>query len=396
MRVAYVSADLGVPVFGQKGCSIHVQEIVRGFQRQGADVDLFAYRGEGVRPEGLEGVRLHQLAFPSSVDLASREQAAFGANQGLESALRVEGPFDMVYERYSLWSHTGMGYARAFGIPGLLEVNAPLIEEQAQHRGLVNRDMAERVAQSAFRDATALIAVSSEVANYLEGYPAAKGRIHVIPNGVDPDRFIKQANSRQRTKKTFTIGFVGSFKPWHGLLILIEAFALYRRQAPTARLVLVGDGPERPKLLEAIDRHELNGAVEMSGAVSPAAIPKWLATMDVAVAPYPALEGFYFSPLKVYEYMAAGLPTVASRIGQLTHLLEHEISGFLCPPGDPVAFARAFDRLGKDATLRRRMGQAAQEVVRRDHTWDRVLKRIFNLAGLQAYSERITMEPSLL
>src|SRR5262249_11169513 len=149
----------------------------------------------------------------------------------------------------------------------------------------------ESVARSVFRDATVLIAVSKEVADYLEGFPSARGRVRVIPNGVDPERFAESASNRHQPKNGLTIGFVGSFKPWHGLLILLEAFALYRRQAPEVRLLLVGDGPERQKLMEAIESYELQDAVEMSGAVSPAAIPRWLAAMDVAVAPYPALEG---------------------------------------------------------------------------------------------------------
>jgi glycosyltransferase involved in cell wall biosynthesis len=395
MRIAYVSADLGVPVFGQKGCSIHVQEIVHGLLRQGADLDLFTFRGEGQRPKGLEEIRLHQLPLSSSFDLASREQAAWRANQFLETSLRAHGPFDFVYERYSIWSHAGMAYAQSIDIPGLLEVNAPLIEEQAQHRGLVNRALAEEVAERAFRDASSLIAVSEEVALYLSGFAAAKERVHVIPNGVHPDRFAKRAKKGRRSLNGFTIGFVGSFKPWHGLLDLIEAFAYYRGREPHARLLLVGDGPERPKLLEAIREQGLNDAVDLAGAVSPAEIPDWLASMDVAVAPYPDLKDFYFSPLKVYEYMAAGLPIVASRIGQLARLLEHEVSALLCTPGNPVALAYAFERLGKDEALRCRLGRVAQEHVRREHTWDRAVRRILDLAGCSVYSGQASKEPSL-
>jgi glycosyltransferase involved in cell wall biosynthesis len=395
MRVAYINADLGVPVFGQKGCSIHVQEVVRGFLRQGADVDLFTYRGEGQKPKGLEEVRLHQLPLPSSFDLASREQAAWRANQTLETSLKAQGPFDFVYERYSLWSHAGMAYAQSCDVPGLLEVNAPLIEEQAQHRGLVNRTLAEEVAENAFREASALIAVSEEVAEYLRGFAVAKGRVHVIPNGVHPDRFARKTRNGPGSQRGFTIGFVGSFKPWHGLLPLVEAFALYRRRGLQARLLLVGDGPERPKLLEVIGDHKLNDAVDLAGAVLPAEVPDWLAAMDVAVAPYPDLKDFYFSPLKVYEYMAAGLPIVASRIGQLARLLEHEISGLLCTPGDPIALAHAFERLGKDETLRCRLGRTAQERVRREHTWDRAVRRILDLAGCSVHSDQASKEPSL-
>src|SRR5262249_29646448 len=134
MRIAYVCADLGVPVFGRKGCSIHVQEVVRALSEQGACVELFARRLDGEPPPGLETIPLHALPASPKGDHTLREQAALRANDDVRALLEQEGPFDLVYERYSLWSFAAMEYARASGTPGLLEVNAPLIAEQAEHR----------------------------------------------------------------------------------------------------------------------------------------------------------------------------------------------------------------------------------------------------------------------
>jgi hypothetical protein len=168
MRIAYICADPGVPVFGQKGCSIHVQEVIRSLLRQGVQVELFATRLGGDPPAGLETVTVHQLPAIPKGEQAAREQAALSANLDLRLALEQEAPFDLVYERYSLWSFTAMEYAQAVGIPGLLEVNAPLIEEQEKHRGLCDRASAQRVAERVFSAATALIAVSEEIKTYLE------------------------------------------------------------------------------------------------------------------------------------------------------------------------------------------------------------------------------------
>ncbi len=189
MRVAYVCADLGVPVFGRKGCSIHVQEVLRAFVGLGAEVDLFASRIEEPAPADLKSIRVHEIPVRALGGAASREQAALGANRHLRAALEYEEPFDLVYERYSLWSYAGMEYAQEAGIPGLLEVNAPLIEEQVRYRQLVDRSGAKLVAERAFAAASGLVAVSDEVAAYLNTYPEARGRIHVIPNGVNPSRF---------------------------------------------------------------------------------------------------------------------------------------------------------------------------------------------------------------
>ncbi|MHB1557857.1 MAG: glycosyltransferase family protein, partial [Isosphaeraceae bacterium] len=134
MRIAYISADQGIPVFGRKGCSIHVQEIVRALVHAGASVDLFTPRPEGSVPLGLESVQVLPLPAATQRHPVNREKAAFEANAYLRMALDLNGPYDMVYERYSLWSHEGMDYAQSRRVPGLLEVNAPLIDEQAIHR----------------------------------------------------------------------------------------------------------------------------------------------------------------------------------------------------------------------------------------------------------------------
>jgi glycosyltransferase involved in cell wall biosynthesis len=103
--------------------------------------------------------------------------------------------------------------------------------------------------------------------------------------------------------------------------------------------------------------------------------------MDAAVAPYPAQRGFYFSPLKVFEYMAAGLPVVASRVGQLAEVIEDGVTGLLCPPGDAVACAEALGRLRAEPALAARLGLAAREHVRRRHSWRAVAGQILRLAG---------------
>ncbi len=383
MRVAYICADPGVPVFGRKGSSVHVQAIVRALRRQGVEVELFAVRFDGSTPEGLENLRVHALPHAPKGEAAARERAMLAVNDELQQALEEAGPFDLVYERYSLWSYAGMEYARATGTPGLLEVNAPLIEEQERHRELSDRAGAEEVARRAFGAATALLAVSGGVARYLEGYPVARGRVHVVPNGVDPERFAPVTPRAPDAAGVFTTGFVGTLKPWHGLDILLDAFARFHQSHADARLLIVGDGPLRVELESEIELRGLGAAVHFSGAVGSAAIPGLLRTMDVAVAPYPALADFYFSPLKVYEYMAAGLAVVASRIGQLDGLIVDEGNGLLCPPGDAGALAAAFERLHDDAALRRRLGEAARSTVLREHTWDGVAERILHLAQLE-------------
>ncbi|ABA22051.1 Glycosyl transferase, group 1 [Trichormus variabilis ATCC 29413] len=378
MRVAYICADGGIPVFGQKGCSIHVQEVIRALKGQGGQVTLFANRLGGELPADLADVVVHQLPPIPKLERLQREQVALGMNPDLRLSLQKFGSFDLIYERYSLWSYGAMEYAQERGIPGLLEVNSPLIIEQAQHRGLIDRDGAEAVARRVFSAATALIAVSDGVKSYLLDY-VDSSKVYVIPNGVNPRRFSPLRSVSQR--ESFTVGFVGSLKPWHGLPILTEAFSLLHQRVPHAKLLIVGDGPERENLEAELATRGLDAHTQFTGAVNPEQIPQLLTAMDVAVAPYAAQADFYFSPLKVYEYMAAGLPVVVSQIGQLTDLIDSGVNGMLCPPGDAIALANTLEQLWRSPNLRHSLGQAARETVIANHTWDAIARKILHIAS---------------
>jgi glycosyltransferase involved in cell wall biosynthesis len=382
MRIAYVCADRGVPVFGGKGASVHVQEVVRGFLERGADVELFASRAGGEPPAGLERATLHRIPSPGAEGEEEKERLALAANGPLRALLRRAGRFDLIYERHALWSHAAMEHAREEGVPGLLEVNAPLLEEQRTWRALALEAETRQSAERAFSAAAALLAVSEEVAAHLEGLAAARGRVHVVHNGVDPERFAPPGGG-PRPARPFTAGYVGTLRPWHAVDDLVVAFAALRRREPEPRLVIVGDGPLRPAVEAAIEAHAIREAVELCGAVPPARVPALLETMDVAVAPYPPVESFYFCPLKIFEYMAAGKAIIAADIGGIRRLVVHGRTGLLYPPGDRGALARAIERCAADPVLRRRLGESARRVAVRDHTWHSVIGRILALAGSQ-------------
>ena len=380
-RVAYISADYGVPIFGTKGCSIHAQEVLAAMLRRGATVDLFSTNVQGEPPAKVKSLQVHPLPRAPKGEPAAREKAALQLNELLQAELESAGPFDLIYERYSLWSYSGTEFAKAQKIPAVLEVNAPLIDEQQQYRVLVDRPAAELVARRAFAAAAHVIAVSKEVAAWVKSFAPAEDKVHVVSNGIDPARFPEFIEPARLAPGEFTVGFVGTLKAWHGVDVLIDAFRQLHADEPDTRLLIVGDGPERGDLQAKALAQELGASVVFTGAVPACEVPGLIASMDIAVAPYPALEHFYFSPLKVFEYMAAARAVVASAIGQLLEIIESESTGILVPPGDSAALASALRRLKKQPELRRRLGAAARADVLQSHTWDQVVARIFRLAA---------------
>lgn len=371
MRIVYVSADRGIPVFGEKGASIHIQEMMRAFASLGHDVRCVAARQGDGETRGQIVEEIAQTVAGAS--RAEKERAAMAQADAIEAhliELHRDWPFDLIYERYSLWSAAGVRAGRSLGVPVVTEINAPLLLEQAEYRSLVSADAAKAIEREVFQTSTALAAVSRQVADYVIGAGASTARVHAIGNAVDTGFFHPNTPAAKLPgvpNDAFVVGFTGSLKMWHGVDTLLEAFRQFRANEPRAHLLILGDGPKRSWIEGFVAGAGLADAVTMMGWVDHQELPPLIARMDVATAPYPKSEAHYFSPLKLYEYLAMGRPVLASDIGQISEILSNSDAAILLPPGDAKALARAMEHLSKTPLrLRSMSGHAAKEGARHD------------------------------
>lgn len=346
MRVVYLCADRGIPLLGTKGASVHVRSLAAALAGRGNEVTLACRRldGDNAPPSA---VRVEQLPP------GEEEQA------GWIKTLLEGTTADVLLERYSLHSGPGLQAAKRLGVRYVLEVNAPLVEEAVRYRGLTDTAAYLERERSLIAASDRIIAVSSGIRAHALASGAAASRVRVIPNGVDLALFRRAGRERVWADlglagKT-VVGFAGSLKPWHGVLDLVAAFACLTGRV---HLLLVGDGPEAAAVAAAGARRGLNGRVTMTGSVPHSSVPDYLSAMHIGVAPYLPQERFYFSPLKVAEYMAAGLPVVASDQGDLAATLGG--AGLLVPPGDTARLAGALRQLVGDERARLSMGRAAR------------------------------------
>ena len=370
MRIAYVTVDPGIPVFGTKGASVHIQEVVRELIRRGHDVTVHTTRAGRDIPDDLAGLEVIETRIDAD-DPGARERAQQEVSARIAARI-IAGGADLVYERYSLFSTALAEVAEATGAAGVLEVNAPLIEEQRTHRVLVDEEAAAKALARQVAAATATVAVSDPVRDWVRERTGSES-VHTVPNGVSITRIVP----RPEDIGDPVVTFVGTLKPWHGVADLLAAAALAKRPW---KLRIIGDGPERAALEE--QAAGLGIEVDFRGAVAPADMPGQLAGSAIGVAPYPDLGGEqqqYFSPLKVYEYLAAGLPVVASAVGQLPQILGE--LGTLVPPSDPAALAAAIDTLAADPVLRGKLGWRGRMQAEEKHSWAGAVDRILGLAG---------------
>ena len=368
MHIAYVCLDPGIPVFGTKGASVHIQEVVREYRRRGHDVTVYATRRGSDVPDDLAELRIVDVPITTR-DEEEGERAQQAASASVSDMVRAGG-YDLVYERYSLFSTV----IAECGVPGILEVNAPLIDEQRTHRVLVDEQAADAALQEQVQAALATICVSDPVRDWVIARTEGT-RVFTVPNGVNVHRITPQPESPGAPVVTF----VGTLKPWHGVDVLLRARAHAHKDW---QLRIIGDGPMRAELDDLA--RSLGIDVDFRGAVAPDAIPQHMAGTAIGVAPYPAMDtdsDQYFSPLKVYEYMAAGLPVVASRVGQLPEIMGE--SAYLVPPSDPEALAEALDALVANPVERARVGSDNRRQAEREHSWTGTVDHILAHAGVK-------------
>ncbi len=364
MRLLYLSCDPGVPVFGHKGASVHVRELATALSHLGVAVAI-ASPATGPAGDTIEApVEVRQL--PGIAHKTSELALLVALERQRAAVLEAARSFaaDAIYERYSLFSDAGVNAAAVLGIPHLLEVNAPLREEARSFRTLPHPDLAAESERAVFRATGRILAVSGEMKRWLENEGVEPARIEVVPNAVAPDRFGPRTT---RPAGDFVIGFCGSLKAWHGIEVLLEACAIAFPQEPNLRLEVVGDGPLAHRLDSALLPP---GRLRRLGAVSHADAIARLHSWDAGIAPYLPVESFYFSPLKVVEYMAAGLCAVASDLGDLRALLDNGRRGVLVPAGDPRRLASTLIALARDREHAAELGRRARNYVLDRHTWE--------------------------
>lgn len=358
MRLLHLCMDPGVALRGRAGSSVHLRELIAAFVEEGHRVH-FAGTVRDRRPGPEVPASLHD---GDCTNCAGRTGAALaGELDRVAALLRPE----LVYERYALGRDEGQALAVRHGVPHVLEVNAPLVWEAARYRGATARPDELWTEHRIWREASLVVVPSAPLADRVRR--AGQANVRVVPNAAAARPRVDPAEGRRALGlgHRFVVGHVGSMKAWHDLPTVVRAVGdLPSTLRPV--LLLVGEGPELGRA------HRLAGALGVDvvspGFVAPDDLGTYLAATDVAVASVAADPGLdYFSPLKVADYLRAGLPVVAAATGDVVDLGRRGAL-LLYRPGDAAELSAQLGELARDPARRAELGAHGQRLAL-DRTW---------------------------
>jgi glycosyltransferase involved in cell wall biosynthesis len=401
-RVAMLSPV--APTHGRGGVQDIVGSLATGLARKGCDVLLItSEHAERKVREQVEGIEIHYLPIAArSMALTGAGAAWMAASREKVRQLHAERALDVIHSQ----SFCGIHLAGALpGVPVIATLHGTHVDELRTRAGLMKASwprapiatarlgvlwllMFSRLLREGprVRRLDAVIATSREQHALLaERYGVPKSKLHDVWNGVDQDRFSPtEPGAAERSALGVAAGdpivlAVARLFREKGIHYLLDAWPALRASHPTARLIIVGDGPERVAL-EARTRSLGEAGVRFMGTVPLESLPALYAAADVFVNPTVRVNGY---DLTILQAMAMARPVVVSNIGSVPTAVEDGTDGFLVPPADPSALAAAILRVLDDPVASAAVGARARSTVERRFSLDSMV------TGTLAVYERV-------
>ncbi len=367
MKILYVAVDTPIP--GSHGGSVHVHELCRALSRRGHDVHVVAPTdasdGSGAEVKAWRDgdVQLHRLRRPPRF-------FEWTAGRWIRRLAETLVP-DVVVERFYTFGGAGVWAAHSLAIPAVLEVNSPARPVPGSWRDRLDRltvvRPVDRWRRRVLEWSDAIYGTSTHLV------PAeARSGLTVVTNGVDIDRF--RPGPLRVMPGPLRCVYASSFRSWHGAEELVQAVAICVARGVDVHVTCLGLGPRWAAARNAARRAGLDGTIRFVGLVPFDEVPSHLAAADVGLAPFTpsafrALRlGWFWSPIKIFEYLAAGLAVVTIDIEELRALLPESVGRFYTP-GAPRELADALERLASDRDAVRHLGETARSLAESCYTW---------------------------
>ncbi len=391
LSILYLIGDRGLDLTKGEGYKIHVLKIIDGLKKKGHKVFLLTINESLSLPEFDNYLTIRHTYFRFFFHRFFPFTGTLNSINILKHIIRLHKrrKFDVIHERFGLYSFGGILAAKILHIPHLMEINGPGIEEKklfTQDIAPIQKFMAKSVRKFCLRNTSHIIAVSNNLEKFLFDNAVVKqeDKITVLPNAADVTAFSKQFD-KQRLKAAlhlenkFIIAYTGTLQVWYAIEDLVSAMPLVVEKIPNAFLLIAGEGQAREKLEKQIKQLGISNHVQFTGYVPHSKIPEFISLADVVVAPYKEVGmAFFNSPIKIFEYLSAGKAIVATKIGQITEILQDQHTALLVTPSRIEELANAIIRLARDEQLRNYLAKNAK-IEAQKYSWDRHVDQVVNI-----------------
>jgi glycosyltransferase involved in cell wall biosynthesis len=185
----------------------------------------------------------------------------------------------------------------------------------------------------------------------------------------------KAIKRRYHIENKFIIGYAGGFYNYHGLMDTVQVARGFTNDS-SIRFMLVGSGDESKKIASLINKYKLNEQFILTGKIPYEEIPAYIASFDICIAPYnpykhKALKnyGFYFNPLKIFEYLAMKKPVITTKLGNISKLFKHREHLYMIESGNIAELKDAIRELIYDSSLRNKLANCGYNYFIKNFTW---------------------------
>jgi len=367
-------------IASRDGQATHIEEMVRALRELGHDVETCAptlYSRDSGRGGSPGWVGTLKATLPK----AAYELAELGYSgvsyARVKKAIESFRP-DVIYERYALFNLGGVWASRRYGIPLVLEVNAPYATARRKYDGLRLHRLADRAEHFVWRRATRVLPVTEVLARMIGDAGVPMERMTVIPNAVDPAHYRNlpspdEARRALGLEGRLVIGFTGFVREWDRLDRLVDWLA-DDRSREKLHLLVVGDGPVRSALAARAHALGIGDRLTFTGVVPRTRVPELAMAFDVALQT--ALVP-YASPLCLFEYLALGKAIVAPDQPNHHEVLHAGVDALLYKPDEPGDMERTIEVLVSSPELRARLEAGARASMENGNfTWRRNAERV--------------------
>lgn len=354
------------------GQSTHIEEMIGGLRANGHTVRECAPSVDGGNPGGGSGGWVGRLKalLPRFLYELAELAYSFIAYRRLARCVREFKP-DGIYERYNLYLLAGVWAKKRFGLPFILEVNAPMAIERRQYGGLAWPSLADRMEIYVWKNADVILPVTQVLADYMASKGVDPARIRVIPNAINERHYTSlpscaDAKAALGLTGRTVIGFTGFVREWDRLDRIVKWIAL-RAAELNVHLLVIGDGPARLEIEQCAASLGVSDRLTFTGAVARGRVPALSMAFDIALQT--ALVP-YASPLCLFEYLALSKAIVAPDQPNHREILTQGVDAMLYDPQDPRGIENALDSLSRHPELCGGVAAAAGEVItRKQLTW---------------------------